>query len=50
MGCEDEEAGWVRQSRDGDPEAFGALVERYQRMVHALTFRMRGVSPGYCRM
>ena len=42
MGYEDEEAGWVRQGQDGDPEAFGALVERYQRMVHALTFRMTG--------
>ena len=42
MGVEHDEAGWIRQSRDGDLEAFGALVERYQRMVHALTFRMTG--------
>jgi RNA polymerase sigma-70 factor, ECF subfamily len=42
MGYEDEEVGWLRQSRDGDAEAFGALVKRYQRMVHALTFRMTG--------
>jgi RNA polymerase sigma-70 factor, ECF subfamily len=42
MGYEDEEADWVRRSQQGDPDAFGALVERYQRMVHALTYRMTG--------
>ena len=42
MGQLDEEQHWIRQSRDGDQEAFAALVTRYQRMVHSLTFRMTG--------
>ena len=42
MGSEHDEADWVRLGREGDPEALGALVERYQRMVHAVTFRMTG--------
>jgi RNA polymerase sigma-70 factor (ECF subfamily) len=42
MGFEHDEADWIRQGQAGDPEALGALVERYQRMVHALTFRMTG--------
>ncbi|MGD0651538.1 MAG: RNA polymerase sigma factor [Verrucomicrobiia bacterium] len=40
----DEELGWVRRSQSGDPEAFEELVRRYQRMIHALTFRMTGSS------
>lgn len=42
MGQLDEEQDWIRQSRDGDHEAFAALVGRYQRMIHSLTFRMTG--------
>ena len=42
MGFEHDEAEWIRLGREGDPEALGALVERYQRMVHAVTFRMTG--------
>ena len=38
----DEEAIWIRQSQAGDPLAFEALVRCYQRMIHALTFRMTG--------
>src|SRR6266550_5272015 len=42
MGLLDEEADWIRQSREGNHESFAALIARYQRMVHALTFRMTG--------
>lgn len=38
----DDEQGWVRRSLQGDIEAFEALVRRYQRMIHALTYRMTG--------
>jgi RNA polymerase sigma-70 factor (ECF subfamily) len=38
----DDEAIWIRESQRGNPEAFEALVARYQRMVHSLTFRMTG--------
>jgi RNA polymerase sigma-70 factor, ECF subfamily len=33
---------WILQSRQGDPEAFAALIRAHQRMIHALTFRMSG--------
>jgi RNA polymerase sigma-70 factor, ECF subfamily len=33
-----EERAWVAASLDGDNEAFGKLVERYQRRVYALAF------------
>jgi RNA polymerase sigma-70 factor (ECF subfamily) len=39
-----EEQDWVRRSQSGDSEAFEALVQRYQHMIHALTFRMTGSS------
>src|SRR3989442_3070556 len=42
MGQLNEEQNWIRQSRNGDHEAFAALIARYQRMIHALTFRMTG--------
>jgi RNA polymerase sigma-70 factor, ECF subfamily len=42
MGDTDEDLGWIERSRAGDPEAFGALVERYQHMVHVLAYRMTG--------
>lgn len=38
----DDEQEWVQGSLQGDPEAFACLVRRYQRMIHALTFRMTG--------
>ena len=38
----DEELGWVRRSQQGDLQAFEELVRRYQRMVHALAYRMTG--------
>jgi RNA polymerase sigma-70 factor, ECF subfamily len=42
MGERHEDQSWVEQSRRGDPEAFASLVRRYQRMIHALTYRMTG--------
>jgi RNA polymerase sigma-70 factor, ECF subfamily len=33
---------WVARSRDGDPEAFTALVRSYQHMIHDLAYRMTG--------
>jgi RNA polymerase sigma-70 factor, ECF subfamily len=42
MGEPDEELQRIERSRAGDPEAFGVLVERYQRMVHVLAYRMTG--------
>lgn len=42
MGERDEEQAWIEQSRNGDPAAFEFLVRRYQRMIHALTYRMTG--------
>jgi RNA polymerase sigma-70 factor (ECF subfamily) len=38
----DEEQAWITASRQGDQQAFAALVERYQRMIHDLTYRMSG--------
>lgn len=42
MVAPDEEAGWVERSQQGDPEAFERLIEQYQHMIHALTYRMTG--------
>ena len=42
MEKQDDEPGWIRASQEGDPQAFEALVGRYQRMIHALTYRMTG--------
>ena len=42
MVATDEERACVELSQQGDPEAFEALVTKYQRMIHALTFRMTG--------
>lgn len=42
MEDEGKEPDWVRRSRAGDAEAFAALVCHYQRMIHALTYRMSG--------
>lgn len=33
---------WIRQSREGQAEAFTALVHQHQRMIHSLTYRMTG--------
>jgi RNA polymerase sigma-70 factor (ECF subfamily) len=37
-----QEREWVREAQRGNREAFGALVERYQRRVFALIFRITG--------
>src|SRR5436189_5403526 len=42
MVIDDEEASLVEASRCGDTEAFTALVTRYQKMIHSVTFRMCG--------
>src|SRR6478672_3471259 len=38
----DEEKGWIEKSRQGDHEAFEALIRNYQKMIHSLTYRMTG--------
>ena len=38
----EEERDWIRKSQLGDHAAFEALIRRYQRMIHVLTFRMTG--------
>lgn len=42
MADTEEELGWVRASQSGDPTAFGRLIGRHQRMIHALAYRMTG--------
>lgn len=42
MADTEEELGWVRASQSGDHAAFARLVGRYQRMIHALAYRMTG--------
>ena len=37
-----DEQEWIQQSCAGNGAAFECLVKRYQRMIHALTFRMTG--------
>jgi RNA polymerase sigma-70 factor, ECF subfamily len=44
MVAQDDEHAWVARSRRGDHQAFEELVRRYQRMIHALAFRMTGSS------
>lgn len=39
---DDQEARWLEQARQGDREAFGRLVEAYQRPVYNLAYRMLG--------
>jgi len=41
-GQDAQEAEWVRNAQRGDRDAFGSLVERYQRRVFALIFRVTG--------
>lgn len=38
----DEEQSWIARSREGDQQSFAALVQRYQKMIFALTYRMTG--------
>jgi RNA polymerase sigma-70 factor, ECF subfamily len=40
----DEEEEWIARSRNGDQQAFEALVLRYQKMIFALAYRMTGSS------
>ena len=35
-----QEMEWIRRAQEGDREAFGHLVERYQRRVFSLVFRL----------
>lgn len=42
MGATEDERNWVLRSQNGDPEAFAALVKKYQRMVDTLAYRMTG--------
>ncbi len=42
MAGPDDENAWIARSLKGDHEAFTELVTRYQKMIHALTFRMTG--------
>jgi RNA polymerase sigma-70 factor, ECF subfamily len=42
MGDSEDELEWIRRSREGDTQAFEALVLRHQRMIHTLTYRMTG--------
>lgn len=42
MAAEHEEREWLRLSREGQAEAFAALVRQHQRMIHSLTYRMTG--------
>jgi len=37
-----QELEWIRRAQRGQREAFGSLVERYQRRVFALVFRLTG--------
>ena len=42
MASPDVEPNCIQNSLAGDTEAFAALVKQYQKMVHALAFRMTG--------
>ena len=42
MVASDDEKGWIEESRKGNAEAFAALIAQYQKMIHALTYRMTG--------
>lgn len=42
VGMSTEEQHWLDQARAGDQEAFGLLVQAYQRPIFALTYRMLG--------
>ncbi len=36
MDATEEEKTWIMRSQNGDPEAFEALVRKYQRMIDSL--------------
>jgi RNA polymerase sigma-70 factor (ECF subfamily) len=38
----DQERAWIKQALQGDGEAFGKLVQAYERPVYNLTYRMLG--------
>jgi RNA polymerase sigma-70 factor (ECF subfamily) len=38
----DDESQLIAQSRSGDAEAYARLVQQYQKMIRAVTFRMTG--------
>ena len=42
MADQGEDNEWIRLSLAGDHNAFARLVEKHQRLIHALTFRMTG--------
>lgn len=42
MARAEEERGWVRRAREGDPEAYRLLVERYQSRIYRLVARILG--------
>jgi len=42
MGAPDDELKWIRASLTGDADAYGELVRRYQKMIHAVAYRMTG--------
>jgi RNA polymerase sigma-70 factor (ECF subfamily) len=42
MAVQDAEQQWIRDSLNGNEAAFAALIQEYQRMIHALAYRMCG--------
>lgn len=42
MGAPDDELKWIQESLAGDTDAYAMLVRRYQKMIHAVTFRLTG--------
>jgi RNA polymerase sigma-70 factor (ECF subfamily) len=42
MAGSDEESKLIEKSLAGDPEAYAAMVNQYQKMIRAVTFRMTG--------
>jgi len=42
MGAPDDELKWIHASLAGDADAYAELVRRYQKMIHAVAYRMTG--------
>lgn len=42
MDSSEEEHEWIRRSLDGEPDVFRRLIERYQKMIDSLAYRMTG--------
>ena len=42
MAVTEDEKRLIERSRQGDADAFASLLQKYQQMIHALTFRMTG--------